>query len=104
MAHFIEAAPDLELMAPVSLTAVCFQIKGATEADHTAVLAALIKEGTAFLGPARLDGRHGIRACVTNYRTTRNDIELILTRLSDIARRYRWRAGDTSAPTIAPEL
>jgi hypothetical protein len=53
---------------PVPLTAVCFRIKGTTEADHTAVLAAPIREGTALLGPARLDGRHGIRACVTNYR------------------------------------
>ena len=33
MAGLIEAAPDLELMAPVSLTAVCLRIKGATEAD-----------------------------------------------------------------------
>ncbi|WP_413796895.1 pyridoxal phosphate-dependent decarboxylase family protein [Streptomyces iranensis] len=94
MADLVEAAPDLELMAPVPLTAVCFRIKGATEADHTAVLATLIEEGTALLGPARLDGRHGIRACVTNHRTTRNDIELILTRLSDIARHHRGPVGD----------
>lgn len=94
LADLIEAAPDLELMAPVSLTAICFRIKGATEADHTAVLAALIEEGTALLGPARLDGRHGIRACVTNHRTTRDDIELILTRLSDIAGHHRGPVGD----------
>ncbi|MBI0315765.1 hypothetical protein JBF12_22850 [Streptomyces javensis] len=93
IADLIEAAPDLELMAPVSLTAVCFRIRGATEAAHTAVLAALIEEGTALLGPARLDGRHGIRARVTNHRTTRDDIELILTRLSDIARHHREPVG-----------
>ncbi|MFH8447247.1 pyridoxal phosphate-dependent decarboxylase family protein [Streptomyces sp. NPDC018026] len=86
LADLVEAAPDLELMASPSLTAVCLRIKGATEADHTAVLAELIEDGTALLGPARLAGRHGIRACVTNYRTTRDDIELIVTRLSDIAR------------------
>ncbi|MCC4315184.1 pyridoxal phosphate-dependent decarboxylase family protein [Streptomyces malaysiensis] len=87
MADLIEATPWLELMAPVSLTAVCFRIKGASEADHTAVLAELIGEGTALLGPAHLDGRRGMRACVTNYRTTRGDIELIVGRLSAIARR-----------------
>lgn len=94
MAGLIEAAPDLELMAPVSLTAVCLRIKGATEAAHTAVLAALSEEGTALLGPARLDGRHGMRACVTNYRTTRNDIELIVDRLSDLARHHGGSGDD----------
>lgn len=94
LADLIKAAPDLELMAPVSLTAVCFRIKGATEAVHAAVLAALIEEGTALLGPARLDGRHGMRACVTNYRTTRADIELIVDRLSDLARHHGGPVDD----------
>ncbi|MEU6496037.1 pyridoxal-dependent decarboxylase [Streptomyces sp. NPDC046984] len=87
MADLIKADPGLELMTPVSLTAVCFRIKGASAADHTAVLAELIEEGTALLGPACLDGRRGMRACITNYRTTRDDIELIVDRLSEIARR-----------------
>ncbi|MEU1411978.1 pyridoxal-dependent decarboxylase [Streptomyces sp. NPDC005731] len=87
MADLIKADPGLELMTPVSLTAVCFRIKGASAADHTAVVAELIEEGTALLGPACLDGRRGMRACITNYRTTRDDIELIVDRLSEIARR-----------------
>jgi len=49
------------------------------------VLAALADEGTALLGPASLDDRQGIRACITNYRTTRTDIDLIVTRLAHIA-------------------
>jgi hypothetical protein len=57
------------------------------EADHAAVLARLVDEGTAFLVPARIDGRPGIRACVTNYWTTHADIDLIVAQLSDIARR-----------------
>jgi len=73
-------------MAPVPLTAVCFRIKDATEAGHAAVLTRLVEEGTAFLIPARVGGRPGIRACVTNYRTTHADIDLVVTRLSDITR------------------
>ena len=46
----------------------------------------LAEEGTAFLIPARINGRPGIRACITNYRTTRADIGLIMARLSDITR------------------
>jgi aromatic-L-amino-acid/L-tryptophan decarboxylase len=78
--------PGLELMAPVSLTAVCFRIKGADQADHTEVLAGLIREGTALLGPARLGDRQGMRACITNYRTERADIDLLVDRLAAIAR------------------
>ena len=92
MAELIEAEPDLELMAPVPLTAVCFQIKDASEADHAAALAQLNEEGTASLNPVRLDGRHGLRACVGNFRTTRSDIELIVARVADIARGSRRRA------------
>jgi aromatic-L-amino-acid/L-tryptophan decarboxylase len=86
MAELVEAAPDLELMAPVPLTAVCFQIKDASEADHGAALAKLNEDGTAFLNPVHLDGRHGLRACVSNFRTTRSDIELIVARVTEIAR------------------
>jgi aromatic-L-amino-acid/L-tryptophan decarboxylase len=92
MAELVEAEPDLELMAPVPLTAVCFQIKDASEADHAAALAQLNEEGTAFLNPVRLDGRHGLRACVSNFRTTRSDIDLIVARVAGIARGHR-RAG-----------
>jgi len=89
MAELIEARPDLELMAPVPLTAVCFHIKNASEADHAAALAQLNKEGTAFLNPVRLDGRHGLRACVGNFRTTASDIDLIVARVAEIARGHR---------------
>jgi aromatic-L-amino-acid decarboxylase len=89
MAKLIEAEPDLELMAPVPLTTVCFQIRGASEADHTATLAQLTEEGTAFLNPVGLDGRHGLRACVSNFRTTRPDIDLIVARVAEIGRGYQ---------------
>lgn len=93
LADRIQGEPDLELMAPAPLTAVCFQIKCATEADHTAVLAALIEENTTLLGPARLGDRHGIRACITNFRTTHADIDLIVDRLAEIARGHRPASG-----------
>jgi aromatic-L-amino-acid decarboxylase len=95
LAERIQAAPQLQLMAPVPLTAVCFQIENASDADHTAVLATLANEGTALLGPASLNGRKGIRACITNYRTTRADIDLIVERLS----RLRGNRGRAEAPT-----
>jgi len=109
MAELIEAQPDLELLAPVPLTAVCFQIKDASETDHAAALAQLNGEGTAFLNPVRLDGRHGLRACVSNFRTTRNDLDLIVARVAEIARghqrggrAYRVRASEDAGNHLIP--
>jgi aromatic-L-amino-acid/L-tryptophan decarboxylase len=100
MAELIEAEPGLELMAPVPLTAVCFQIKDASKADHAAALAQLNEEGTAFLNPVHLNGRHGLRACLSNYRTIRSDLDLIVARVAEIARGHQragW-AGSARAP------
>jgi aromatic-L-amino-acid/L-tryptophan decarboxylase len=84
LARGIEATPGLRLLAPVTLTAVCFEIEGASPAEHTALLEALAADNTALLGPVRIGGRQGIRACITNHRTTPGDIDLILRRLQEI--------------------
>jgi hypothetical protein len=38
----------------------------------------LVDGGTAFLGPASVKGRIGLRACFMNLRTTPADVELIM--------------------------
>jgi hypothetical protein len=45
--------------------------------------------GAAFPNPVRLSGRHGLRACVSDFRTTRSDIDLIVARVVQIARRHQ---------------
>jgi aromatic-L-amino-acid/L-tryptophan decarboxylase len=70
MADRIQSEPALELMAPVTLTAVCLRVKDADDATQARVLADLTSEGTALLGPVTIRGRAGIRACIVNYRTT----------------------------------
>jgi aromatic-L-amino-acid/L-tryptophan decarboxylase len=81
----IAAQPDFELMAPVALSAVCFRLKHGDDSANHRVLTALTEEGTALLGPVTLDGRSGLRACVTNYRTTREDLDLVVERLVALA-------------------
>jgi len=83
MAQRVMAEPWLELLAPVPLTAVCFRFKNG--ASQEAVLARLVEEGTALLGPVRVANREGIRACITNYRTSERDIDLVLERLLQLA-------------------
>ncbi|ALG07002.1 pyridoxal phosphate-dependent decarboxylase family protein [Kibdelosporangium phytohabitans] len=84
-AERVSASPVMELMAPVTLTAVCLRITTIAESAHDSVLRQLNADGTALLGPVRLNGRDGIRACVTNYRTTKADIDLVADRLAGIA-------------------
>jgi aromatic-L-amino-acid/L-tryptophan decarboxylase len=52
----IEAERTLELMTPTTLTAVCFSVRNAGLAAHRSIVRTLQGEGTAFLGPAELDG------------------------------------------------
>jgi aromatic-L-amino-acid decarboxylase len=73
----IAAEPSLELMAPVNLTAVCFRVRDLDADSHKQLLAEMIGDGIALLGPVSLDGQPGIRACITNYRTRKSDIDLL---------------------------
>lgn len=85
MAERVGREPSLRLMAPVTLTAVCVQVPGLSQEGHTALLATLAAEGVALLGPAIVDGQAGVRACVTNHRTGRADIDAVVDRLVELA-------------------
>ena len=87
MAARVMAEPALELLAPVQLTAVCFRFKNG--ASSQIVLKRLEEEGTALLGPVHINGRDGIRACITNHRTTESDIDLVLDRLLQLGDSHR---------------
>jgi len=86
MGERVEADAAFELMAPVDLTAVCFRLSDCDDARNEAVLSTLVESGAAFLGPARLKGRFALRACFTNLRTSRRDVDFILEELLRIAR------------------
>lgn len=77
----IAAQPAFELMAPVTLSAVCFRLKDADDAANQHLLSALTEEGSALLGPVSLNGKTGLRVCVTNYRTTKVDLDAVVERL-----------------------
>ncbi len=78
MGERIQAEKAFELLAPVSLNAVCFRLR---DRDNQKALARLVEGGTALLGPVQVRGRLGIRACIANYRTERSDIDIIVERL-----------------------
>jgi glutamate/tyrosine decarboxylase-like PLP-dependent enzyme len=86
MAARIEAEPALELVAPVTLTAVCFRARGLDEEGQALLLKRIVESGLALLGPARVKGRFCLRACMTNLRTSKADIDRVVEALASAAR------------------
>jgi aromatic-L-amino-acid decarboxylase len=82
LAELIEAEPSLELLAPVELSAVCFRW---TDADveglddrNEAILRDVNRAGRVLLSNASVRGTVGLRACITNHRTTTDDVHAIV--------------------------
>ena len=46
---------------------------------------ALQSDGRVYLSNATIDGRFALRACITNFRTTRADVERVLTVVRELA-------------------
>jgi len=89
----VRGAPGLELMAPPELSVVCFRVAGRNHEDEDAIAAinrALLDRlqlgGEAFLSGTELRGRFTLRACIVNYRSTRQDIDRMLSAVVAIGR------------------
>lgn len=105
LAQSITAADDFELLAPVELSICCFRylppelrarFAGATakqkralevEIDelNTRVMLAVQRGGYAYVSNATVKGKFALRACVTNFRTTRVHIDETLEVIRDAA-------------------
>jgi len=115
MAGRVGAAEDLELLAPVTLGICCFRYVPADErralgaaADDAArasvnarldelnerVMRRVQRGGEAYLSNASLRGRFALRASITNFRTTRRDIDLTLDVVRRAAREIIQGEGD----------
>jgi glutamate/tyrosine decarboxylase-like PLP-dependent enzyme len=93
LADCVRAAPDLELTAPPGLSVVCFRVAGPSHEDEGAIAAVnrtvldrLQLGGEAFLSGTELRGRFTLRACIVNYRSTRQDIDVMLDAVRRLAR------------------
>jgi len=83
LAQQVSAAGPLELLAPVSLSAVCFRYRpqaAAVNADriNAAILRRVIERGRVYLSNATIGGRFALRACFVNHRTTEGDMAEIV--------------------------
>jgi len=83
LAGRVRDSADLALMAPPSLSVVCFRYEGGRDEEATAALNRTLLErlqlgGEAFLTSTELRGRYTLRACIVNYRSRREDIDRML--------------------------
>jgi len=94
LGELVSAADDFELLAPVELSICCFRyvppgVKTSdTELDqlNARVMSRVQTGGRAYVSNATVNGRFALRACITNFRTTKSDIELTLETIRDAAR------------------
>jgi aromatic-L-amino-acid decarboxylase len=79
------ARSDFELLTPVVFNCVCFRLSDLNDDGNRRALKDLVDSGAAFLGPASVKGRTGLRACFMNLRTTEADVDFIIERLARLA-------------------
>ena len=88
LAARIDGAPDLERLAPVTISAVCFRYRPAGAPDDEAILGplqtriaeALNREGEAYILTTRLRGRTCLRACIMHYDNDVSDMAHLVER------------------------
>jgi glutamate/tyrosine decarboxylase-like PLP-dependent enzyme len=82
LADTVDAEPDLERLAPVALSAVCFRYVGQTgdlDALNAKILDRVIRRGRVYISNASINGKFALRACVVNHRTTDDDVKAVVS-------------------------
>lgn len=88
LGQFIESSEAFELLAPVRLNNVCFTLRGEENQDNVpGFLTSLNNTEKVFMTPTVYNGNKGIRASFVNWRTTKQDIEIIINEMTKIANR-----------------
>jgi glutamate/tyrosine decarboxylase-like PLP-dependent enzyme len=99
--ELVKASDDFEMLAPVELSIFCFRYLPRTlrEKDRRGdsaigeelnqvnerLLVALQRDGSSYLSNALIDNQFALRGCVLNYRTTTQDMEILLQDLRRVA-------------------
>jgi len=86
----VDAAPDLELLAPTQLCVACFRYT-VPDADLDALNAALgralLDDGRVYVGTTVYRGMTALRPAIVNWRTTTADIDLLVTVVRELGAR-----------------
>lgn len=75
---------NFEILAPIHLNNVCFTLKGDHNQEKVSeFLTALNDRGKVFMTPTVYQNRKGIRASFVNWRTTENDVKIVIEELKE---------------------
>lgn len=80
LAAEIERDARFEVVAPVTLSLVCFRLRG-TDEQNLRLIQAINDSGFAFLSQATLQGRTIIRLAIGNFQTTWEDLREVWERI-----------------------
>ena len=93
LGEVVSNAEDFELLAPVELSICCFRYVppcAASEEEidrlNERIMELVQKGGRAYLSNATVKGHFALRACITNFRTTKSDIDQTVEAIRDAAR------------------
>jgi glutamate/tyrosine decarboxylase-like PLP-dependent enzyme len=97
LGEVVDAAPDFELLAPVSLNIVCFRYVPPAVAGNEDALndlnrtlgQAVLDDGRVYVGTTVYDGRVAFRPAIVNWRTTEADVRMILDVIRELGERAR---------------
>jgi aromatic-L-amino-acid/L-tryptophan decarboxylase len=86
LGELVEEHPDFELMLPPSLSICCFRyaperLRGDEQAIdrlNERLMVAVQRDGRVYCSNAVLNGRFCLRACIVNFRTEAEHLELLL--------------------------
>jgi len=98
LARLVQQSSDFELLAPVSMSIVCFRHRGGDgrlredasagqDAFNKRLMLEVQRDGDSYLSNAMIGGHFALRACIVNYRTTPEDVEQLLATIRRVAAR-----------------
>jgi aromatic-L-amino-acid/L-tryptophan decarboxylase len=94
LAARVEATGDLQMMAPVPLSAVCFRFVprtpalGPSQLDdlNRKILTRVQRGGRVFISNATIHRRFSLRACIVNHRSTPADVDAVTDEVVTVGR------------------
>lgn len=95
LGQLVSEANDFELLAPVELSICCFRYvprQAMSDAElnelNERVMGLVQKGGRAYVSNATVKGRFALRVCITNFRTTKADIEETIAAVREVGKSF----------------
>jgi glutamate/tyrosine decarboxylase-like PLP-dependent enzyme len=106
LGELVSKADDFELLAPVELSICCFRYvpgNGMSDAEldqlNERIMGMVQKGGRAYLSNATVNGKFALRACITNFRTTKADIEETIAAVREAGENFSRGGAATQRKT-----